>query len=83
MIQGTPVRVTWIDIQSHTGWFSDEEASALNIARIVSYGYFVEQNKEVLRVAMDYEPDGKEQPWGDIKVIPNGCVVKMEKVRHG
>jgi hypothetical protein len=76
------VIVWWGDAVVHTGQHSIAEAKTFGPRPRQTVGWLLSQDKEGVRIAMDYDPpvplDG--EGVGHVTVIPTGMMTKIEKV---
>ncbi len=76
------VRVRWLDAHSHTpsGWNIVDKLPDIEKVRFdcVTVGFLIDENKELLRIAMTITDDNHPKVVLDILVIPRPAVVKIE-----
>ncbi len=69
------VHVEWVDSSSDPGWtYTGQPFPPL--ARCATVGFFVEQDKERLVLALSRSADGLHCPWGDMISIPVVAITK-------
>ena len=75
----TKIEVEWDDIQAQSGWLTEKEAKAFPVCNCKSIGYFLYQDKKVLRLSSSIQT-GKDTDR-DCAVIPIGCITKISRLK--
>lgn len=75
---GTILVVTWNDIKSDSSWTGDEEAQDFQPALCKNVGWFVNEDKDNIRLTWSVCDDGDKS----IEVIPKGCVVDVKRIKY-
>ncbi len=73
---GDLLLVSWKDIVSDVSWSSMESASALLPADCKSVGWFLNEDKEVIRIFSHVN----DLHCSDYTVIPKGVIVKIIRI---
>ncbi len=72
------IEVIWNDIVSDNSWVKKSKAENYPPVRCLSIGYFLNQDKKVLRLSsMLNDNDGER----DVTVIPLGCILSIKKIK--
>lgn len=79
MKKNTLIEVDWIDIVSDSSWMSEQKAVNYPAMQCKSVGYFVNEDKNVLRLSATIQLD--KEPERDITVIPKGVVKKIRRLK--
>ena len=75
----TPVRVIWEDATSFSGW-KDQVDRRVRPTKIETVSLFFEENNQSIHLVRSI--DEYEVPQiGDHLIIPNGCVISVEKLK--
>lgn len=72
------IEVIWDDIVSDSRWIGKKAAEEYSPVRCLSIGYFLNQDKKVLRLSSMINQNDSER---DVTVIPHGCITKIKKIR--
>ncbi len=73
------VMVEWIDAASMAGWCTaDDLADLPGAARVKTVGWFIEEDKEAVTLAMSLS----EFKYGDLMRIPHGTIVSREVIKE-
>lgn len=76
------VYLEWIDSATQHGWLS-REGFDLSPGRCKTVGFLVDENDEVIALALNGATDENTLPFGEIIVIPKVCITKRVKVGDG
>lgn len=69
--------VKWLDIASpEEPWISNERAVVYPPQQCISVGFFINEDKKVLRIGHAVSQDGDKA----IDAIPKGCIVKIRRI---
>lgn len=68
--------VTWIDPQSHVGWFNLDEVSEMRAATVQSTGLLVRESKGYIALTTSICDNGDV---ADPLVIPKKLIVKIKR----
>ena len=79
MKKNTKIEVHWNDIVSESGWLTEKTANEFPILKCKSLGYFLNQDKKVLRLSSTIQT-GKDTDR-DCTVIPIGCITKICRLK--
>lgn len=74
----TLLLISWEDIVMVSGWLSDENAQDMKPASCKTIGWFVNDDKNNIRLTGTVSEDGDK----DIVVIPKGCVRKVQIIKY-
>ena len=74
--EGTALIVTWNDIKSDPGWNNDTEAHEFQPAYCKNIGWFVNDDKDNIRLTWSVCDDGDKA----IEVIPKGCIIDVKRI---
>ena len=74
------IEVEWDDIVTHPQWIPQDKAEKELPCRCKSVGYFLNQDKHVLRLSCTIQPD-ESKPDRDLTIIPRGCITKIIKIK--
>ena len=74
----SPIEVEWIDIVSDSSWLKEDKAKIEPAIQCKTIGYFLNSDKEVLRLSHSYQLKDKER---DVSVIPWGVIKKIRKLK--
>lgn len=75
------VYVEWIDSAVHRGW--QDEDTEYKAARCCSTGFVVAETMKDIAIAQSSSLDGESSSWGDVLVIPIGCIVNRIVISKG
>lgn len=75
---GTLLIVTWNDIVEVANWTSDEDARNLKPTVCKTVGWFVNDDKDVVRLTWSVAEDGDKS----VVVIPKGCIQDVRNTRY-
>ena len=75
---GTLLIVTWIDTTETPEWIPDEEAQGLQPAMCKTVGWFVNDDKDSIRLTWSVAEDGDKS----IGVIPQGCIKDVKRISY-
>lgn len=70
--------VCLFDITDLAQWISTDVAESYPAARCAFCGWFVSEDKNVIRIAHSIAEDGDKS----VCVIPKGCIAKIQKVQY-
>lgn len=73
------IEVEWDDIVTHPQWIPQDKAKQEQPCRCKSIGYFLNQDKHVLRLSCTIQLENK--PERDLTVIPQGCITKIRRLK--
>lgn len=74
--------VEWIDTYSYSGWYTENEIDNLTRSDTTkTLGFFVKETDFFIILAMSLESNKDFVPYGGIKWIPKGCIVKIRKIK--
>lgn len=76
--EGTLLLISWDDIIMVSGWLSDDSAQDMGPAHCKTVGWFVNDDKNNIRITGTVSEDGEK----DIVVIPKGCVRKVQRIKY-
>ena len=74
------IEVFWDDIISDSTWSEEKKAQIRAAARCQTVGYFLNQDKKVLRLSDTLGKDGKETERS-LTVIPHGVITKIRRLK--
>ena len=72
------VLVEWIDSAGCSGWQEDPITTPLICQ---SVGFLVRKSKESITLALSFCDDNCSKPYGDMIVIPRGCIKKKKVLK--
>jgi len=75
------VEIQWLDIIASSAWHKEEQASRFNPADCKSLGYFLNEDKNCVRISSTVGMERSNGRERDIIVIPKGCIVKIRKLK--
>ena len=78
--KNTLIEVEWDDIISDSAWIAEEKAITRRECKCKSVGYFLNQDKRVLRLSHTIQLCDK--PERDLTVIPVGCITRVRRLKH-
>lgn len=73
------IEVEWDDIFSTCNWHTNASASNFPIVKCKSVGYFLNQNKKLLRLSHTIQTGDFTDR--DVSAIPQGCITKIRKLK--
>jgi len=76
--EGTLLLISWDDILMVSGWLSDNGAQNTEPAHCKTVGWFVNDDKNNIRLTGTVSEDGDK----DIVVIPKGCARKVQRIKY-
>jgi len=76
--EGTLLVVSWDDILARNVWLSDKDAQETQPAHCKSVGWFVNDDKNNIRLTSTVAEDGDK----DVVVIPKGCIRKVQVIKY-
>jgi len=76
--EGTLLLITWDDILMVSGWLSDKDAQEMEPAHCKTIGYFINDDKNNIRLTGTVSEDGDK----DVVVIPKGCIRKVQVIKY-
>lgn len=79
MKKNTKIEVCWNDIVSTCGWLNEKTANEFPICKCRSLGYFLNQDKKVLRLSATIQIGRNIDR--DCTVIPIGCITKIYRLK--
>lgn len=79
MKKDTKIEVEWNDIFSTSVWHTVESMNNLPLVKCKSIGYFVNKDKEVLRLSHTIQTG--EFSARDGTAIPLGCITKIRRLK--
>ena len=77
--EGTLLLVSWMDIIDKSSWTSDAEAQTMQPMLCKNIGWFVNSDKDSIRLTHSVAEDGEKS----IFVLPKGCIKKIQKIKYG
>ncbi len=75
---GALLIVTWIDTTETSEWTPDEEAQDRQPATCKTVGWFVNDDKDNIRLTWSVAEDGDKS----IGVIPKGCIKDVKRINY-
>ena len=78
------VHVYWQDISSDASWRSIEDVKSENLARSLSTGFLVSDDKdELVRLVSDFnfKDDGSIYECGNSTIIPKSVITEIKEVK--
>lgn len=73
------IEVEWDDTYSTCNWHTNASASNFPTVKCKSIGYFLGQNKKVLRLSHTIQTGDFTDR--DVSAIPQGCITKIRKLK--
>jgi len=73
------IEVEWDDTVTHSVWIPQEEAKEKMSCRCKSVGYFLNQDKKIIRLSCTIQLGDK--PERDLTVIPKGTITKIRRLK--
>lgn len=73
------IEVEWNDTFSTCNWHTDASASNFPIVLCKSVGYFLNQDKKVLRLSHTIQSGNFTDR--DVTAIPQGCITKIRRLK--
>jgi len=73
--------VEWIDTYSYNGWYKEDEINEMTRKDTTkTVGFFIKETDFFVILAMSLENNKDFAPYGNVKWIPRGCIIKIKKV---
>lgn len=72
------IEVHWIDITTTASWKTIEEAENYIPTSCYSVGYFLNEDKDVIRLSATKNDEGER----DVNVIIKGCIQSIGKLKR-
>jgi hypothetical protein len=84
MNKGEKVEITWIDANSESGWWNEEdiEDRLKTFVPQKTIGYFVMYYKDWIVLAMTDMCDERYKRWGFWKAVPKKQIKKLKKIKN-
>jgi len=79
--EGDVVLVRWRDTTGRGRWVSREEARTHQLLEIHTVGFYLNENKDCIRLHMQCDSELKEV--SDTTVIPKGTIDKVSIIKRG
>lgn len=79
MKKNTLIEVEWLDIVADSAWLSEQKASEFPVTPCKSVGYFLNKDKNVLRLSGTIQTGNSNER--DINVIPIGVVKRIRRLK--
>ena len=79
MKKNTKIEVEWDDTCTVAGWLTDTSMSNLSLVKCKTVGYFVNQDKKVLRLSHSIQVGAFSARDGT--AIPIGCITKICRLK--
>ncbi len=73
------IEISWDDTFSTCSWHTIASASNFPIVKCKIVGYFLNQDKKVLRLSHTIQTDKFTDR--DVSAIPQGCITKIRKLK--
>ena len=75
------VEVEWLDITDRNEWQTSDEIDKEHCCIVRTYGILYSYNSKELKVIPTVAED-IDKPYGDVVVIPKGCIKKIRKLYY-
>jgi hypothetical protein len=76
------LRVWWRDSAGYSGWRLPDECTGNKPMLCQSAGFFVEETKSALTLALNHSSDpATARPFDDLIIIPRAAIVKRRALR--
>ena len=74
--------IDWVDSMSDTGWKHSSQLEQVEypIARCQTIGFFVNETKEYITLALNRDLIGGNCPYGDLISIPKVAIKRKKKL---
>jgi hypothetical protein len=73
------VEVMWEDTNDDNKWMDKKDVDEADVAICYSVGYLYSKDKKYVKIITSYSTD-LEDPYGDVQVIPRGCIKKITTI---
>ena len=82
MKSGEMIEVDWYDCTGVPGWENQEGAMELEPRMVSSVGYYIGENDYKLLLSTHVLAAHDDLDFGNISVIPLGCIFKMDILKR-
>jgi hypothetical protein len=74
--------IEWVDTYSYSGWHDENNVDKLTQKDIIkTTGFFIKETNFFVILAMSLNTYEDFAPYGNIKWIPKGCIVKIKIIK--
>lgn len=75
-------QVEWLDSRFLiSGWYEEQELDGRREEPIVSVGFLVRETKDLLMLALCWNPAPDGKPWAQLQTIPKCAVLSRRQLR--